>query len=106
MGADTDVPWQRVIASSGKISSRGPGTAGAARQRDALVAEGVDVTETRNGEFRVSWQEFGWFPERIQIEPPAADADDSEPTRSDSADASGETSGVQDLDEEDPEEEN
>ncbi|KXN88392.1 Alkyltransferase-like protein 1 [Leucoagaricus sp. SymC.cos] len=61
-GTNPPVPWQRVIGSSGTISSRGPGTDGARRQRDALVAEGVEVTETRDGEFKVSLRDHGWFP--------------------------------------------
>lgn len=60
---DLAVPWQRVIASSGAISSRGPGTDGAQRQRDALEAEGVEVTDGRTGEMRVDLQTYGWFPD-------------------------------------------
>jgi len=56
------VPWHRIINSSGSISSRGPGNDGARRQRDALVAEGVEVTETQDGEFKVDLREYGWFP--------------------------------------------
>ncbi|KAF5349935.1 hypothetical protein D9756_009283 [Leucocoprinus leucothites] len=56
------VPWHRVIGSGGTISSRGPGTDGASRQRDALVAEGVEVVETRGGEFKVDLRQYGWFP--------------------------------------------
>ncbi|KAI0773018.1 DNA binding methylated-DNA-cysteine S-methyltransferase [Trametes elegans] len=56
------IPWHRVLSSSGAISSRGPGTDGAARQRDALVAEGVDVQTTRAGDFKVSLATYGWFP--------------------------------------------
>lgn len=56
------VPWHRVIGASGTISSRGPGTDGARRQRDALVAEGVDVVQGRSGEFRVDLGRYGWFP--------------------------------------------
>jgi len=56
------VPWHRIIGSSGAISSRGPRTNGARRQRDALVAEGVEVTETQDGEFKVDLREYGWFP--------------------------------------------
>lgn len=59
---DPPVPWQRVIASSGTISSRGPGTDGAQRQRDALEAEGVQVTDGRAGEVRVDLRTYGWFP--------------------------------------------
>lgn len=65
----TDVPWQRVISSSGKISSRGPGTTGAQRQREALEAEGVEVHATRqNGELLVKLAEYGWFPDTIDLE--------------------------------------
>lgn len=56
------VPWHRVIGSSGTISSRGPGTGGARRQHDALVAEGVEVSEGRTGELRVDLRRYGWFP--------------------------------------------
>jgi methylated-DNA-protein-cysteine methyltransferase-like protein len=52
------VPWQRVIASDGTISSR----AGADRQRQALEAEGVEVTTGRTGDMRVNLQQYGWFP--------------------------------------------
>ncbi|EIW52206.1 DNA binding methylated-DNA-cysteine S-methyltransferase [Trametes versicolor FP-101664 SS1] len=56
------IPWYRVISSAGTISSRGPGTDGAARQRDALVAEGVDVEVTRSGDMKVNMRQYGWFP--------------------------------------------
>lgn len=56
------IPWHRVISASGTISSRGPGTTGAQRQRDALQAEGVQVTTGRTGEMRVNLSEFGLFP--------------------------------------------
>ena len=51
-----------MIGATGTISSRGPGTEGARRQRDALEAEGVEVTEGRTGELRVDLKRFGWFP--------------------------------------------
>ena len=51
-----------MISSSGAISSRGPGTDGATRQRDTLIAEGVDVTTTRSGDFKVDLRTYGWFP--------------------------------------------
>jgi len=57
------VPWHRVIGSSGTISSRGAGTQGAQRQRDALVAEGVEVNTSRSGEMRVDFSQWGWFPQ-------------------------------------------
>lgn len=62
---DPPVPWQRVIASSGTISPRGPGTDGAQRQRDALEAEGVEVTDSRVGGFRVDLRAYGWFPDGL-----------------------------------------
>ncbi|EDR03384.1 uncharacterized protein LACBIDRAFT_148929, partial [Laccaria bicolor S238N-H82] len=70
------VPWHRVIGSSGTISSRGPGTDGAQRQRDALVAEGVEVTVGRTGELRVALTQWGWFPQPNSL-PSAADDQDS-----------------------------
>ncbi|KAF8649122.1 hypothetical protein AX16_006003 [Volvariella volvacea WC 439] len=62
------VPWQRVISSSGTISSRGPGTDGAQRQREALEAEGVDVVEGRTGELRIDLSVYGWFPQSLPVE--------------------------------------
>lgn len=56
------VPWHRVISAAGTISSRGPGTTGAQRQRDALEEEGVQVTDGRTGDFRVNLATWGWFP--------------------------------------------
>ncbi|KAI0324396.1 MGMT family protein [Cubamyces sp. BRFM 1775] len=79
------IPWHRVLSSSGAISSRGPGTDGAARQRDALIAEGVEVETTRSGELKVNLREYGWFPAvgTIAFQPEAleeasADADAQE----------------------------
>ena len=56
------MPWQRVIGASGTVSSRGPGTDGAQRQRASLEAEGVEVTTGRTGEMRVDLAQYGWFP--------------------------------------------
>lgn len=64
------MPWQRVIGSSGTISSRGPGTDGAQRQRDALEAEGVEVTDGRTGEMRVDLRTYGWFPNALEEQEP------------------------------------
>lgn len=72
-GAQPPVPWHRVIGASGTISSRGPGTDGANIQRLALEAEGVEVTVTRGGEFRVDMRRWGWFPA-----PAAAQADSNQ----------------------------
>lgn len=63
LGPDSDVPWQRVISSAGKISSRGPQTEGADRQRMALEDEGVTVQD----DMRISWTEYGWFPEEVDL---------------------------------------
>ncbi|QRV95773.1 DNA-binding methylated-DNA-cysteine S-methyltransferase [Ceratobasidium sp. AG-Ba] len=73
---DTDIPWQRVIASNGTISSRGPGTTGADRQRQALEAEGVQVGTPgmAGGLARVSLGEYGWFPDPTPVDD---DSDDS-----------------------------
>jgi methylated-DNA-protein-cysteine methyltransferase related protein len=57
------VPWQRVISAAGTISSRGPGTDGADIQRQALEAEGIEVTQGRTGEMRVDMAQYGWFPD-------------------------------------------
>lgn len=56
------MPWHRVISSAGTISSRGPGTTGAAQQQQALVAEGVEVVTTRMGDLKVDFTRWGWFP--------------------------------------------
>ncbi len=64
---ESDIPWQRVISSSGKISSRGPGTNGAQRQREALEEEGVEVLVTRETEFSVHFGAYGWFPDTIAM---------------------------------------
>jgi methylated-DNA-protein-cysteine methyltransferase related protein len=61
------IPWQRVLSASGAISSRGPGTNGAQLQREALEAEGVEVTVGRTGELRVDLRTFGWFPSSVEV---------------------------------------
>ncbi|KAF8737913.1 hypothetical protein AX14_012188 [Amanita brunnescens Koide BX004] len=74
---DPPVPWHRVISSAGTISSRGPGTDGAQRQRDALEAEGVAVTTGRTGESRIDLGRWGWFPpsDEVELEQPVAEED-------------------------------
>jgi methylated-DNA-protein-cysteine methyltransferase-like protein len=59
------VPWHRVISSAGTISSRGPGTSGAAQQQQALVAEGVQVVTSRTGDMKVDFTRWGWFPTTV-----------------------------------------
>ena len=65
--ADPPVPWQRVVSSTGKISSRGPGTDGAQRQREALEEENVEVREGVGGgnELLVDLAAYGWFPDQV-----------------------------------------
>jgi len=58
--ADPPVPWQRVISSAGKISSRGPGTDGAQRQREALETEDVEVRVGRANELLVDFTDGIW----------------------------------------------
>lgn len=53
---DSDVPWQRVINAQGKISPRGVGD-GALRQRQLLIAEGVEFSAAD----RISFRRFGWL---------------------------------------------
>lgn len=62
------VPWYRVVSSTGKISSRGPGTTGAQRQKEELEAEGIEITITRENEFLVKLGEYGWFPEVVNFD--------------------------------------
>lgn len=76
--AGTNVPWHRVISSSGAISSRGPGTNGAERQRRALEAEGVEVLVGRTGELHVSLAEYGWFPATLHNAVPDEDDDQND----------------------------
>ncbi|KEP51042.1 DNA-binding methylated-DNA-cysteine S-methyltransferase [Rhizoctonia solani 123E] len=66
----SDIPWHRVIASNGTISSRGPGTTGADRQRQALQAEGVEVSFSAlgGGLMRIRLAEYGWFPDPSEVE--------------------------------------
>lgn len=53
--ADTDVPWQRVINSQGKISPRSGGD-GSIRQRHLLEDEGVEF----DADERVDFDRFAW----------------------------------------------
>ncbi|HEY5674859.1 MAG TPA: MGMT family protein [Malonomonas sp.] len=53
--AGSDVPWQRVINSQGKVSLRTDGE-GNVLQRDLLEAEGVCFDQHQ----RVDFQQFGW----------------------------------------------
>lgn len=54
----TDLPWQRVINSQGKVSPRADGDRDL-RQRDLLIAEGVEFDRTG----RISLEKYNWkFP--------------------------------------------
>jgi len=64
---DANVPWQRVISAKGSISPRGH-PSGAANQAQALRAEGVTVTRTAIGEFKIDFGEYGWFPRQLPSE--------------------------------------
>ena len=52
----SDVPWQRVINSQGRISPRGGGP-GALLQRELLLEEGVEFSPAG----RISFRRFGWL---------------------------------------------
>ncbi|KZS89016.1 MGMT family protein [Sistotremastrum niveocremeum HHB9708] len=78
----SNLPWFRVISSSGQISSRGPGTSGARRQRDELEAEGIEVTGGEvgleggnDGGGRVNLRTYGWFPESVEFGEAQGDED-------------------------------
>ncbi|KAF9265638.1 MGMT family protein [Marasmius fiardii PR-910] len=77
-GVNPPLPWQRVVGSSGAISSRGPGTNGAQRQREALEGEGVEVTVGRTGEFKIDLRTYGWFPNSVEINGPQDHSDDED----------------------------
>lgn len=55
LGPNSNVPWQRVINSRGKISPRSGGI-GSALQRQLLEGEGV----TFDQQGRVDFDTFGW----------------------------------------------
>ena len=53
---DPEVPWHRVVNSSGEISKRANKPGEQERQRRLLESEGVEFIE----EFRIPMQRFGW----------------------------------------------
>ena len=61
------MPWCRVVIASVAVSSRGSGTTGAQRQRDALNAEGIQVATGRTGDLRVDFASYGWFPRQATV---------------------------------------
>ncbi len=63
----SNTPWQRVINSQGAISPRSH-PSGSVNQAAALQAEGVEVTTGALGEFLVSFETYGWFPDTLPSE--------------------------------------
>lgn len=57
----TQLPWWRVISSSGKISPRG-NHQGEIDQKNHLTREGIEVNGTL-----VDIDEFGWYPEDVEF---------------------------------------
>ncbi len=56
LGQGSEIPWHRVVGSPGRISPRpGPGVH---RQRQRLLAEGVEVSATG----KIDLERFGWRP--------------------------------------------
>ncbi|KAF2791325.1 DNA binding methylated-DNA--cysteine S-methyltransferase [Melanomma pulvis-pyrius CBS 109.77] len=71
-----NVPWQRVISASGRISPRGP--SGASRHAAALRAENVEVNQGAMGELTVDLGRFGWFPDVLPSEAGLVESSDEE----------------------------
>ena len=77
--AGMDVPWQRVINSQGKISTRSDGAA-APRQRQALIREGIVFSLKGTVDLkRFGWDgpDWDWLYERGLQPPPRRDIDAS-----------------------------
>ncbi|BFZ60749.1 Alkyltransferase-like protein 1 [Saitoella coloradoensis] len=69
-----DVPWHRVVSSSGKISPR-ERMEGAREQASILREEGVEVVDVGiderlegGGGGKVSLRMYGWFPEVVDLD--------------------------------------
>ena len=78
--AGMDVPWQRVINSQGKISTRSDGAADP-RQRQALIREGIVFSLKGTVDLkRFGWDgpDWDWLYERGLQPPPRRDSDASE----------------------------
>ena len=77
--AGMDVPWQRVINSQGKISTRSDGAADP-RQRQALIREGIVFSLKGTVDLkRFGWDgpDWDWLYERGLQPPPRRDIDAS-----------------------------
>ena len=74
--AGMDVPWQRVINSQGKISTRSDGAADP-RQRQTLIREGIVFSLKGTVDLkRFGWDgpDWDWFYERGLQPPPRRDS--------------------------------
>ena len=57
-----------MISAKGIISPRGDEGQGVARQKTALIAEGVEVvTLAGGGGEKVDVRRYGWFPEQVDL---------------------------------------
>lgn len=77
--AGMDVPWQRVINSQGKISTRSDGATDP-RQRQALIREGIVFSLKGTVDLkRFGWDgpDWDWLYERGLQPPPRRDSDAS-----------------------------
>ena len=77
--AGMDVPWQRVINSQGKISTRSDGAADP-RQRQALIREGIVFSLKGTVDLkRFGWDgpDWDWLYERGLQPPPRRDSEAS-----------------------------
>jgi methylated-DNA-protein-cysteine methyltransferase-like protein len=63
----SNVPWQRIIGSQGKISPRSQ-PSGARNQAIALEREGVTVMNGAMGELMIDLDVYGWFPDILPSE--------------------------------------
>ncbi|ODV86385.1 hypothetical protein CANARDRAFT_232008 [[Candida] arabinofermentans NRRL YB-2248] len=79
LSLEGDVPWWRVLSSTGVIPKREKHEA-VAEQANLLRGEGVEVQTSRLDEYFVDIVEYGWFPQ------PEAEFSDSE-EESDEADS-------------------
>ena len=59
---------KRVISAKGIISPRSDEGLGVARQKTALIAEGVEVvTLAGGGGEKIDVRRYGWFPEQVDL---------------------------------------
>jgi len=70
IGAETNIPWWRVINQKGFISIKGNLTADKDLQKKLLDAEGVEVDE-----FKLDMKKYRFIPEPVQLELVSNDKD-------------------------------